>query len=49
VGGQNEAGLPTEGGFTDRRWALALRVEASFCLDFFVSFCGNDKKKEEHF
>jgi hypothetical protein len=29
--------------------ALALRMEASFCLDFFVSFCGNDKKKEEKF
>jgi hypothetical protein len=25
--------------------AQALRVEASFCLAFFVSFCGNDKKK----
>ena len=26
--------------------ALAWREEASFCLDFFLSFCGNDKKKK---
>jgi hypothetical protein len=29
--------------------ALAGSVEASFCLDFFLSFCGNDKKKNENF
>jgi hypothetical protein len=35
---KRRAGLPTVGGFTDRRWALALRGEASFCLDFFGYF-----------